>query len=351
MMMINNHGKDHYRIAFINRRPVEGQYSIESYFKRISDSLRNLGVDLQSFTSPYTSKGLVPRLKIIRFAHRHQEAINHITGDIHFAALGLDPARTVVTVHDCGRLHQLSGIKQVLLRQIWFEIPLRRAAAITVISQAVKDDLLNWVPTLSSKDIHIIPVSISPLFTYSARVFNDSNPRILQIGTKANKNLPRLAQAMRGLDATLVIIGKLDKDLLRLLSAYNIRYENYSGLSEAEVVDLYRSSDILAFASTLEGFGMPILEAQAIGRVVLTSNCTSMPDVAGGGALLVDPYSVSSIRAGLIRLIEDSSLRQQLISRGLRNTKRFSSDAIAAQYLQVYQSILPAIGYSLESSH
>jgi len=344
MTMTKEYDKYSYRIAFINRRPVEGQYSLESYFKRIGESLRSLGVDLRSCTSPYNSKGLIPRLKIIRFANQQQETINHITGDIHFAALGLDPSRTVVTVADCGRLHQLTGIKKELLRQIWFELPLRKVAAITVISQSVKEDLLNWVPTLSPEVIHVIPVSISPIFTYSERIFNHSNPRILQIGTKANKNLPRLIQAMQGLDATLVIIGKLDKDLLRLLSAYNIRYENHSGLSEVEVVDLYRSSDLLAFASTLEGFGMPILEAQAIGRPVLTSNCTSMPDVAGGGALLVDPYSVSSIRSGLIRLIEDGSLREELITRGLSNINRFSSDAIAAQYLQVYQSILASIG-------
>ena len=86
-------------------------------------------------------------------------------------------------------------------------------------------------------------------------------------------------------------------------------------------------------------FGMPILEAQATGRPVLTSNCASMPDVAGGGALLVDPTSVASIRAGLQRLLCDPACRQELIERGQANVRRFSATAIARQYLQIYQSL------------
>ena len=330
----------HLRVAFINRRPVSGQYSLESYFQRIGESLESLGVAVEPCTSPFFSQGLISRLKTIHYARKHQEDINHITGDIHFAALGLDPARTVVTVADCGRLHQLSGIKRELLRQIWFQLPLTRVAAVTVISEAVKDDLLAWVPDLDPDHIHVVPVSISPNFVFSPKPFNHKRPRILQVGTKSNKNLPRLIDAMSGLNAILVIIGVLDEALRILLASRNIHFENYIALSEKDVVNLYRGVDLLAFPSTLEGFGMPILEAQATGRPVLTSNCTSMPDVAGDGALLIDPYSVDSIRAGLIRLMEDEAFRDQLIKQGLRNTQRFSSDAIAADYLRIYRSLI-----------
>ena len=119
-----------------------------------------------------------------------------------------------------------------------------------------------------------------------------------------------------------------------------IPYENHRNLNEAEVVELYRGADLLAFVSTLEGFGMPILEAQAMGRPVVTSNCTSMPDVAGGAAVLVDPCSVSSIRAGLQQVMGDAAVRQRLIADGQRNIERFSSNAIAAQYLRIYQALL-----------
>ncbi|MFN7898873.1 MAG: glycosyltransferase family 4 protein [Synechococcaceae cyanobacterium] len=328
------------RVSLINRLPIEGFYSIEGYFQRTTQSLKSLGVEITSHTSPYASQGLLKRLKIVRFASRHQSDITHISGDIHFAALGTDPSRTVVTVHDCGRLHQLSGIPREILRQVWFQLPLRRVAAVTVISQAVKDDLLRWVPDLNPARIHIVPVSISSAFSFSAKPFNHQNPRILQVGTAPNKNIARLAAALEGMDATLVIIGRLNPDLEAVLDQHGIRYENHRNISELEVVELYRGADLLAFVSTLEGFGMPILEAQAIGRPVVTSNCTSMPEVAGGAALLVDPYSVESIRAGLRQVIEDGTYRDNLIARGRENIQRFSSDAIAAQYLSIYEALL-----------
>lgn len=299
-----------------------------------------MGIDIQSHTSPYTSQGVLRRLKTVAFAARHQADINHITGDIHFAACGTDPARTIVTVADCGRLHQLSGFKREVLRQFWFQLPLTRAAAITVISQAVKEDVLTWVPDLDPDRVHVVPISISPLFAFTPQPFRPANPRILQIGTKANKNIPRLAQALRGLTVTLVIIGKLNDALVQVLNDNNIRYENHSNISEEKVVDLYRSSDLIAFASTLEGFGMPILEAQVIGRPVVTSNCTSMPEVAGGAALLVDPYSVESIRDGILRVINDADYRDTLIQKGRLNAQRYTTEAIASEYLRIYQSIL-----------
>lgn len=328
------------KVSLIHRLPVEGFYSIEGYFQRISQSLRSLGVEVVDHTSPYVSQGLLRRLKIVRFARRHQGDITHISGDIHFAALATEPARTVVTVHDCGRLHQLRGIPREILRQFWFDLPLRRVAAVTVISQAVKDDLLTWVPDLDPARIHIVPVSISAAFSFSAKPFDQQNPRILQVGTAANKNIVRLAAALEGIPATLVVIGRLSPELEAVLAQHRIRYENHRNISEQQVVELYRGADLLAFVSTLEGFGMPILEAQTIGRPVLTSNCASMPDVAGDAALLVDPLSVESIRAGLRRLIDEAPLRDALVASGRQNVKRFSSDAIAAQYLRLYQSLL-----------
>jgi glycosyltransferase involved in cell wall biosynthesis len=328
------------KVSLINRLPIEGFYSLESYFKRISVSLENLGVEVCHHTSPYASQGLLKRLKIVRFARRHQGDINHITGDIHFAALGTDPARTVVTVADCGRLHQLRGVKREVLRQFWFQLPLQHVAAITVISQAVKDDLLQWVPSLPAERVHVVPVSISPQFSDSPKPFSANHPRILQIGTTPNKNIPRLIQALQGLDCTLVVIGRLRPEQEQLMHECQIRYENYWGISEAEVFAHYQQADLVSFASTLEGFGMPILEAQSVGRAVVTSNISSMPDVAGGAAELVDPLSVASIRSGIERLIGDATYRDQLIRLGKQNICRFNSDTIAAQYLAIYRSVL-----------
>ena len=89
------------------------------------------------------------------------------------------------------------------------------------------------------------------------------------------------------------------------------------------------------FVSLYEGFGIPIIEAQAAGTPVITSNISSMPEAAGEGAILVDPYSVENIAAELEHVIENSTLREQLIEKGYANAQRFSWDAAAKQMAEV----------------
>lgn len=329
-----------FTVSLINRYPKAGYFSIESYFTSVAKALESYPVELKSYTSPYDSKRLIPRLRTMQFARLNQGDVTHITGDIHFAALGLNYQRTVVTVHDCGRLHQTKALRRELLRQFWFQQPLTRVGAVTVVSPEVKNDLLNWVPSLNPDKVHVVPVCISRLYNFSAKSFDSFNPRIMHIGSTSNKNLVRLVEAIKGLKVTLVLVGKLDASFRELLLSYKIHYENHVNLTDKQVVEIYRSIDILSFVSTFEGFGMPILEAQAIGRPVLTSNCSSMPYVAGDAALFVDPFSVSSIRAGLIKLISNSALRGTLVANGIVNLQRFSADLIAGQYMQIYRSLI-----------
>lgn len=116
-------------------------------------------------------------------------------------------------------------------------------------------------------------------------------------------------------------------------------FSNYHNLPYKEILALYRECDLLCFASTYEGFGLPIPEAQATGRPVITSTVASMPEVAGEGACLVDPFSVESIRKGVLRIIRDSAFREELVQKGLRNIERFSREKIAADYLMVYMDL------------
>jgi len=101
----------------------------------------------------------------------------------------------------------------------------------------------------------------------------------------------------------------------------------------------YEDADIIALASTYEGFGMPILEGQAVGRPVISSNLFSMPEVAGNAACLVDPFDVNSIRAGIIKIIQNDEYRNRLVRDGFENVKRFDPDHIAFQYLDLYQEV------------
>ena len=93
------------------------------------------------------------------------------------------------------------------------------------------------------------------------------------------------------------------------------------------------------FASTYEGFGVPIIEAQAMGRVVITSNIEPMNKVAGNGAIIVDPYDVNSIKEAVLRIIDNVELRNDIILKGLKNASKYSSESIASKYLKLYKKV------------
>ena len=93
----------------------------------------------------------------------------------------------------------------------------------------------------------------------------------------------------------------------------------------------YATSDFLLFASTLEGFGMPIIEAQMVGLPVITSNIDPMREVAGAGALLCNPLETESIRQAVAELIQNESLQKQLIEAGRENHKRYSPALVAVE--------------------
>jgi glycosyltransferase involved in cell wall biosynthesis len=105
------------------------------------------------------------------------------------------------------------------------------------------------------------------------------------------------------------------------------------------MADLYRKADLVSFVSTYEGFGLPIIEAQATGRPVLTSGLHSMPEVAGDGAWFVDPFDVESIRSGFRALLGERTLRERLVAAGLRNVKRFDPRTVARQYSDLYREV------------
>ncbi|MGD9842947.1 MAG: glycosyltransferase, partial [Steroidobacteraceae bacterium] len=157
------------------------------------------------------------------------------------------------------------------------------------------------------------------------------------IGTRDNKNLPRVIVALAGLPVFLVIVGPLNDVQLALLIQHDIGYENYPAPNDTILLSLYESADLISFPSTYEGFGMPILEAQAVGRAVLTSNREPMRSVAGAGAILVDPESVVAMRTGFLSLLNNSVLREQLISDGLHNVRQYTLESVAQQYQQLYE--------------
>ncbi len=324
------------KISYFFRKKSPIQHSIENIFDAVISNIENY--ETEKHEVPFHSHGFVDRLKIAFFAKNHQADINHITGDIHFIAPFLKKNKTILTVHDIRAAKYGNIFRRSLLRFFWFSIPLRTVKFITVISEFTKQELIKHFKIKPSK-IFIINNCISDNYTFQKTKLLGKKPVILQIGTKENKNLQRVINAIQDIECKLVIIGQLTPKQSKILKEKNIDYQNFYNLTEQEMINKYTESDIVLFASIYEGFGMPIIEANAIGRPVITSNLEPMNSVAGNAALLVNPFSVDDIREGLDKLINDEGLRNELISNGLENVKQFRAKTIAQQYSKLYAKI------------
>jgi glycosyltransferase involved in cell wall biosynthesis len=97
---------------------------------------------------------------------------------------------------------------------------------------------------------------------------------------------------------------------------------------------------MVLFPSTYEGFGLPIIEAQQTGRPVITSNISPMKEVAGNAACLTDPFSVQSIREGVLKVIQDDDYRNTLVRNGFNNAQRYNPEKIANEYFLIYQRLM-----------
>jgi glycosyltransferase involved in cell wall biosynthesis len=323
---------------FQRRRFPNGNYSVEFIFDDVRYRLKTL-IDAKIAISKFHSQGIFNRVYNIIEAPFKQGEINHITGDIHFISFLLQKKKTILTILDCGFMKDKSGWRKMILQYFWLFMPIKRVKVITAISEYTKKDILQYVKCDPDR-IRVIPVAISDRFKYYPKEFNKNKPVLLQIGSAPNKNLIRIIEAVKGVNIRLVTIGLLDQKVKALLTDYNIDFENFYNLKDNEIHKKYLECDILLFPSTFEGFGMPILEAQSIGRPVITSDVSSMPEVAGGAALLVDPFSVNSIRSALKKVIEDDAFRDSLIIKGLKNVKRYNADKIANMYFKLYEEIL-----------
>ncbi|MGC2659111.1 MAG: glycosyltransferase family 1 protein [Bryobacteraceae bacterium] len=327
-------------IVYIFRKRSPAVFSIEKLFDTLFAHFEKAGASVGRIELPHISTGIVSVLRNVWFVARHRRRGHlHITGDVHYAALLCPFSKTVITIHDCVVLRRGTGFKGFVMRMLWFRLPLRLASAITVISEQTKIEMLRTV-SVPDRKIRVIPNFVDPQLVFSERQFAAEEPRILHVGTTANKNLSRVIAALRGIPCVLVIVGPLTQAILEDLRRGGIAYENHVEIDHSALALLYRNADIISFPSTYEGFGMPILEGQAVGRPVLTSDLEPMRGVAGeGGAVLVNPESVEAIRAGFLALMGDAALRSRLVAAGRRNCSRFALESVAESYLALYRGL------------
>jgi glycosyltransferase involved in cell wall biosynthesis len=323
---------------FQRRRRAASNFSLEFIFEDVRRRLAGL-VRPRVAVARFESSGVLRRAYLCLEALFRQSEVNHVTGDINFVGILLQRRRTIQTVLDCAYLARTRGVRRAILRLLWLDLPVRRCAYVTAISGATKAEILRNVPGCDPGKIVVIPVAISPGFRLVEKPFEAACPRILQIGTAPNKNLPRLIQALAGLSCQLDVIGRHNPEYQAQLEASGLAWSWRWDLPQEGIVRAYAEADLVAFVSTYEGFGMPILEAQATGRPVVTSNLLSMPEVAGEGACLVDPTDVGAIRAAIERIIQDADYRARLVRAGLENVRRYDPDAIARAYLELYRKV------------
>jgi glycosyltransferase involved in cell wall biosynthesis len=326
------------RVTYIERRDADTA-SIERVFKQVAVAITKFGVTPSFEKLPY-GNGFIGLIRnIIGFRPKTSD-IYHITGHVHYIVLALRNKHTVLTIHDLGILRNRTGLRRAVIKKLYFDWPIQKANAITAISEATKQDVVRSCGIDADRVLVIEnPLTVEPR-QRPKPAFNAVCPRILHIGTAPHKNLERTMEAVRDVNCELVIVGELSSLQIEALKRHNVRYSNHPSLADEGIAEQYYLADMVVFCSTFEGFGLPIIEAQAVGTPVITSDLSPMKDVAGAGAMLVDPSDPIAITAAINAVIGDESLRSRLVQDGNRNLERFKTEKIAREYAEVYRRVM-----------
>lgn len=242
-------------------------------------------------------------------------------------------------------LHDLNHIKvqekSSRLRKAYYEYVIRpachHALRIVTVSEFSKHEIAEWAG-VDPRRIIVVGNGVDPAFSPNGVKCEFGFPYLLYVGNnKPHKNLRRLLEAFASSgvakDLHLVLSGSPDGSLRSLIARRRLegRVIFVGLIPDNELAAYYRGAVALVFPSLYEGFGLPVLEAMGCGTPVLTSNVTSLPEVAGDAALLVDPYDVEAIADGLRRLVENGTLREELRQKALARANLFSWDRTAEQ--------------------
>ena len=324
------------KVTLIYRKRNPAFFSIEKVFDVVAKEANAGGIDtVEKIEMPFTSRGIFSIIFNLLYLSRFKKGLFHITGDVHYAILALPKDRTILTIHDLVFLHTYTGLRRALLKWIFLDLPVRKAKYITTISEKSKQEILDYT-NCDPEKILVILNPVDPIFATST----PSTPStILFLGTKPNKNLEITIAALFGLDLHLRIIGELTRKQKEMLAKFKINYTSVFSISPEQLVAEYQNATVILFPSTYEGFGLPVIEGFQAERPVITSNISPMKEVAGDSALLVDPYSVASIREGVINLLSNHQRQMELVEAGKEKVVHYQPGFIAGLYQELWRKL------------
>ncbi|MDQ6736032.1 MAG: glycosyltransferase family 4 protein [Nitrospirota bacterium] len=260
--------------------------------------------------------------------------------------------KLVVTIHDVKPLLFNTGrYTRPLLER--FLVPDRRAVIdhVVTVSTASSLDIQRLLGFPAQRMTVIYPGVDLQRFRPTDASNKIDSPYVLAVtGADPTKNMETLIQAFARLPLSLreghklILAGDLRRrpELGRLIEELGIGPQTvFAGIvSDDQLIELYQHAAVFVFPSRYEGFGLPVLEAMACGCPVICSNASSLPEVAGHAALLVDPTDVEGFAQDMERVLTDAALRQSMRERGLAQAAQFPWERTARETIAVYQNVL-----------
>jgi glycosyltransferase involved in cell wall biosynthesis len=269
------------------------------------------------------------------------------------------PRRRVVTVHDAIAIHDPAGYPWLnrFLHRTYLPATLGNVDAVITVSETSRADLAKYLRVPNDR-LHVVPNGVSDEFRpvppeearHVAQRYGLAGPFILHVGIPwERKNLKRLVDAFAHVrdsrpDCRLALVGSRLRPIESL-----VEHIDRAGLRESvallghvpdgDLPALYSAAKVLAFPSLHEGFGLPILEAMACGTPVVCSDTSSLPEVAGGAAMLVNPLDVRALGHALLQVLQNPGVATSLRTRGLDRAATFTWDSIAAKTVDVYSAV------------
>lgn len=285
---------------------------------------------------------IVNALKMLRYGKK---------GDVFFYPGYIPPLFAlksfVFTIHDLNHIERPEN--QSFIKKLFYKYVILRgchkAQAVLTVSEFSRQQILSW-SGLSAARVVNVGNGVDAQYQLNVQPYQPGFRYVLCVSNrKRHKNEHRLIESFSkaniDTDIKLLFTGKADEDILNTVTKCGMseRIVFNGFVDEEQLPGLYRGAMALLFPSLYEGFGLPVIEAMACGTPVLTSNTTSLPEVAGDAAILVDPDSVEAITSGIESIINNKELRNDLVIKGLIQCKKFSWDSVAQKVEGILEKV------------